>query len=432
MNRRSGRSHTSALLALALMLVVGVLGACGDRLDAGSTCAPVSGLCPQTTESVRDTLLDVIVVDTTVAGYPPIGAEPYLVLASRGDSLDTRVIVRYDTLPTKFVPDTARKDSTITEVDTAEVIMAPAALYTPKPTAPVTIDVFDVTGASTDTVASDIAAQFTPDHLLGSKTFTPDSIAADTIRIAINTDTVLAKLLGFQRLRLGFRARSSESVQLAFHSAENGGGPALRLKVSPDTVIRPLIVAAESHTPTDPLYLKARLADYYIVVAGALPPPRTLLEVGGLPGRRSYLRFSLPARLSDSSSIVRATLRLTQRPNYASGGAFQPLELNVYPVLGSTGVTDIGRALSTIASAPVDSLSLTPADSGVKQFEIAGLLRLWVSHDTTVTPRALGLAVSGEGYLPGLLQFYSTAAADPNVRPKLQLTYIPRSSFGLP
>lgn len=432
MNRRSGRSHKSALLPLALMIVVGVLGACGDRLDAGSTCTPVSGLCPQTTESVRDTLLDVVVVDSTVSGFPPIGAESYLVLAARGDSLDTRVIVRYDTLPTKFVPDTARTDSTITEVDTAEVVIGTAALYTPAPTAPITIDVFDVGGASTDTVASDLAAQFTPDHLLGSKTFTPDSIAADTIRIAINTDTVLAKLRGFQRLRLGFRARSSESVQLAFHSSENGGGPALRLKVSPDTIIRPLIVAPESRTPTDPVYLQQRLADYYIVLAGALPPPQTLLEVGGLPGRRAYLRFSLPTRLADSSSIVRATLRLTQRPNYASGGAFQPLELNVYPILASTGVTDIGRALATIATVPVDSVSLAPADSGVKQFEIAGLLRLWVARDTTLTPRALGLAVTGEGYLPGLLQFYSTAAADPDVRPKLQLTYIPRSSFGLP
>jgi len=432
MNRRSGRSHTSALLALALMIVVGVLAACGDRLDAGSTCAPVSGLCPQTTESVRDTLLDVVVVDSTVSGFPPIGAEAYLVLASRGDSLDTRVIVRYDTLPTKFVPDTARPDSAITEVDTAEVLLAPAALYTPAPTAPITIDVFDVTGASTDTVASDLGAQFTPDHLLGSKTFAPESIAADTIRIPINTDTVLKKLQGFERLRLGFRARSSESVQLAFQSAENTGGPTLRLIVSPDTIIRPLVVAPESHTPTDPPYLKPRLADYFIVLAGALPPPQTLLEVGGLPGRRAYLRFSLPTRLSDSSSIVRATLRLTQRPNYASGGAFQPLVLNAYPILANTNVTDIGRALLTIAPTPVDSIAISPADSGVKQLEFAGLLRLWVARDTTVTPRALGLAITGEGYLPGLLQFYSSDAADPNVRPKLQLTFIPRSTFGLP
>ena len=414
------------------MIVVAVLAACGDRLDAGSACAPVSGLCPQTTESVRDTLLDVVVVDSTVSGFPPIGAEPYLVLASRGDSLDSRVIVRYDTLPIKFRPDTARPDSSITQVDTAEVVMAPAALYTPTPTAPITIDVYDVTGASTDTVASDLAAQFTPDHLLGSKTFAPDSIAADTIRIPINTDTVLKKLQGIQRLRLGFRARSSESVQLAFHSAENGGGPALRLIVSPDSIIKPLVIAPESHTPIDPLYLQRRLADYYIVLAGALPPPQTLLEVGGLPGRRAYLRFSLPARLSDSSSIVRATLRLTQRPNFASGGAFQPLEMNVYPILANANVTDIGRALSTIASAPVDSVSISPADSGVKQIEFAGLLRLWVARDTTVTPRALGLAITGEGFLPGLLQFYSTAAADPKVRPKLQLTYIPRSTFGLP
>lgn len=432
MNRRSGRRHTSALLALALMLVAGVLAACGDRLDAGSTCTPVSGLCPQTTESVRDTLLDVVVDDSTVTGFPQIGTEPYLVLAARGDSLDSRVIVRYDTLPDKFVPDTVRADSTITEVDTAEVILAPAALYTPAPTAPVTIDVFDVGGAATDTVASELAAQFTPDHLIGSKTFAPESISADTIRILINTDTVLQKLKGGLPLRLGFRARSSESVQLAFSSSDNTGGPTLRLTVSPDTIIRPLVISPESHTPTEPAYLALRLADYNIVLAGALPPPQTLLEVGGLPGRRAYLRFSLPARLSDSSSIVRATLRLTQRPNYASGGAFQPLELDAYPILANAGITDISRALATIASAPVDSISVSPADSGVKQLEIAGLLRLWVARDTTVTPRALGLAITGEGYLPGLLQFYSSKAPDPNTRPKLQLTYIPRSTFGLP
>lgn len=432
MNRRSGRSNRSMLVVLFALLTVTGLAACGDRLDAGSSCVTVAGLCPQVTEPLRDTVLDVVVVDSTVTGYPPIGSEPYLVLASRGDSLDTRVIVRYDTLPTKFVPDTAVQDSSIARIDTAEVLLATAALYTPAPTAPITIDVYDVTGAATDTVAADLAAQFTPDHLLGSKTFVPDSIAADSIRIPINTDTVLSRATGFRPLRLGFRARSSESVQLAFHASENGGGPALRLIVSPDTIIHPLVVAPESHTPASPDYLKNGLADYYIVVSGAAPPPQSLLESGGLPGRRAYLRFSIPAQLADSSSIVRATLLLTQRPNYATSAAYVPLVLNLYPVLASTNVTDVGRALAIIASSPADSVSLAPADSGVKEFEIAGLMRLWVSRDTTETPRALALAISGEGWRPGMLQFYSTDAADPAVRPKLQLTYIRRSTFGLP
>src|SRR3954471_3057788 len=87
-----------------LMLAFGIaatlsIGACTEKLESGTAC-PL--LCPQQAATLKDTTLEAIIFDTTVSGLPPIGAERYLMLASHGDTLDTRAIVRFDTLPQTF------------------------------------------------------------------------------------------------------------------------------------------------------------------------------------------------------------------------------------------------------------------------------------------------------------------------------------------
>ena len=81
---------------LAALGAVASIAACSEKLEAGRSC-PL--LCPEQAISLRDTVIDGVVTDTTVLGLPPIGSESYLMLASHGDTAETRVIVRYDTLP---------------------------------------------------------------------------------------------------------------------------------------------------------------------------------------------------------------------------------------------------------------------------------------------------------------------------------------------
>src|SRR6185436_5951807 len=109
-------------------------------------------------------------------------------------------------------------------------------------------------------------------------------------------------------------------------------------------------------------------ADFVILAKGSPRPPADLLGAGGLPVKRSYLRFNLPSDIIDSSTLVRATLLLTQKPTPA--GVRRADTLNVFPVaiVASPTVTDIGTALS-FATAPgalgLTATRTTPSDSGV-------------------------------------------------------------------
>ena len=97
-------------------LFVSILS-CSENLDSSGVC-PV--LCPQIGGEVQNITLDAVVLDTTVPALSGLGTEPGLLLASRGDTLDTRVVIRFDSLPATFIPagDTARP---ITSVDSAYI-----------------------------------------------------------------------------------------------------------------------------------------------------------------------------------------------------------------------------------------------------------------------------------------------------------------------
>ncbi|HMA22635.1 MAG TPA: hypothetical protein VKP00_01545, partial [Gemmatimonadaceae bacterium] len=374
--------------------VVFSIAACSEKLEAGKSC-PL--LCPEQAITLRDTIIDAAVSDTTVGGLPPIGAEGYLMLASHGDTVETRAIVRYDTLPQTYSK--SGVDSTIVNIDSAYLvtpIVKPDSLKRPK--VPLTIEAYDIDTTATDTVAAVLAPLFRPDRLIGSKTFAPESLL-DTLRIPISTDSVLDRVKNGTRLRVGLRIVSTQGVDLRVGSTSLGLGVSLRIKASKDTTASAVIVAPVSRTPKDQPFLSGPLADFTIVVSGTTSTPATLLGVGGVPSRRSYIRFNVPSHIIDSTTVVRASLLLTQAPN-------RRLDLHdsvyVYPlaVLASPAITDIGSLLQFVGPPGqfnLDSLRLAPADSGVVSFEIVGLVRTWRGQPTTVSPRSVALRSGAEG-----------------------------------
>src|SRR6185503_12876572 len=92
---------------------------------------------------------------------------------------------------------TTPADSIINAVDSArlQLIRDTTALPgTPgKPTVPVTIELYDVDGPTTDTVAANLLPLFTAGRLLGSRTFVPDSLK-DTLRIPVSNAVVLDRI----------------------------------------------------------------------------------------------------------------------------------------------------------------------------------------------------------------------------------------------
>jgi hypothetical protein len=181
------------------------------------------------------------------------------------------------------------------------------------------------------------------------------------------------------------------------------------------------------------------LANYQIVLKGSPPAPAGLLPVGGLPSSRVYLRFNLPSALIDSSTtIVRATLLLHQRGDVNFS---DPDSISLTPrvVIASPNVVDISKAALLLAeptTVPLLAVRVNPnetrTDSIVLVSKGASIVTLWRAEGPTLMQRAIVLQSSGEGRDPRRFLLYSDAAPQDSLRPRLHLTYIPRSGFGLP
>lgn len=420
------------LIALGLFGIV-ALNACGEKLEAGASC-PL--LCPATKDvNLKDTTVEAIAVDTSVAGFPVIGEEAPLLLAARGDTLDTRVIFRFDSIGKTFPHPSTPADSFVTHVDSATlrvVLDTSARVGVPSlPTQPVTIELYDVDSPA-DTVAADLLPLFSPSRLLGSKTFAPESLAKDTLFLPVAPAAVLDRIIKGTRLRIGLRLVSPTSTQLRINSSATAGA-VLRFKPAADTAVS---VVLHSKTPSDSTLATLRndLADYVITAKGITPPPANTITVGGYPARRTYLRFNLPSHIVDSSTVVRATLTLTQYPMRASPNALDSLGIYPFAVTAGTVVTDISRLLRLVTVNTVnaaDSLRIVPADSGTRRLELVNLVRVWRNTKPEQTQRALVLAIGEEGVNPAMAAFFASEAPS-DLRPRLQLTYVPKVTLGLP
>ena len=88
-----------AALGIALLVAA---SACSEKVTSSLGCPQ---LCSDQSAQLRDTVLtDAVVLDTTLTGYPLLGSTREVSLVTRGDTADVRVVMRFDTLPNRFVP----------------------------------------------------------------------------------------------------------------------------------------------------------------------------------------------------------------------------------------------------------------------------------------------------------------------------------------
>ncbi|MGQ0646247.1 MAG: hypothetical protein ACT4P7_01680 [Gemmatimonadaceae bacterium] len=417
------RSRATPLVAMAAAVLV--LSACNEDLDAGTACP---ALCPGQHVIVTDTVLDAVVFDTVVSGVPSIGSEGALLLASRGDTLDTRVILRFDTLPSTVTRQGG--DSAITAIDSAYLLLR---LNTSRSrvTAPVRIDLYDVDTTAADTAAAVIIGLFRADRLIGGSTLDTNQVK-DSLRVYFANDKLLARIRGPHRLRVGMRLTSAAGGQLSFGSFDVSAAAQLKFDPVPsDTAIKEIAVSLRSDSPTNNIELQNDLLDYFVVAAAPPRPPGDVLSIGGLPPRRAFLRFNVPLRILDSATVLRATLLLTQRPNPFLSAKDSVLILPQVVTAGEE-VTDFARAATLLSVFPVDTLRIVPGDSGTRQIEVAAALRQWSS---SVNPfrqqRALVIRSADEGLGPFDAHFYSLEAPA-HLRPRLRVSYSLRTTFGIP
>lgn len=430
------RSRRVSLLFAAF--AIAAAGACSDNLESNSACPT---LCPGQDIVLRDTVVDAAVVDTTVSGFPTIGQETYMLVSTRGDSIDTRAIIRFDSLSTMYLRGSAVVDSAIAGVDSASLLLQLDTTLA-RPGAPITVSVYDVDTGNQDSTATDtavavLAPLFTPDRLLGSQTFDPAALQTDSLRVPISDDSLFAYIKAKKRLRIGVQVTGSDRAQLRVGTTRSSTSAAIRFKPAPagDTTGVPMITDLPmTRTPVASPLLND-LTDFLLVVRGTPPGAASLLRVGGLPGQRVYLRFDLPSYIVDSSTVVRATLLLNQVPNPISPDPHDTTAVWPQALLASSAVTDLSRALRLVA--PVGGLGLdtlerfAPADSGLRQFEMVNLVRTWHTALAATDPHAIALRSQLEGGSGVEFWFSSTAAASPLLRPRVRIVYTSHNITGI-
>jgi hypothetical protein len=192
-----------------------------------------------------------------------------------------------------------------------------------------------------------------------------------------------------------------------------------------------------SNFPTGTLEegIRQDLTNYMIVAKNAIPQFANTINVGGNPGRRPYLRFNIPSRIVDSSTIVRATLILTQRPQ-PYGDLRDTMTVHAQVVLAGPQVTDLRQAANIISAPGLDvndSLLISPRDSGQKMIDMFLLLRAWAIQDALLypPPRALVLRASPENVLPFEASFFNSQSPV-GLRPMMRISYIPKITYGVP
>ena len=431
----------SRRIPILIAAVAGTLGlaACTEQLDSGAGC-PL--LCPQPAIELRDTIIEAVVLDSSFTGYPSIGFEEFPLLVNRGDTLETRVILRFDSLPKTYVR-SGPGDSTIARADSAELrvrlaypIIDSTRVYTVRA---YDVDTAVAENSMADTSVATLLPLFRADRLLGQVSFVPTALTDSLVHIPLDQAALLAKIQGGRRLRIGLALDDGTPGGLRLAGQGAPSPMSIRFRANPDTsVAAPVIVLPRSQTPSDPL-TAAALIDYQIVVRGFLPPTDMTLAVGGLPGRRTYLRFDLPRRITDSTRVVRAALLLMQRPNPRSAQRGDTVRLAPEVLVAGSTITSLERAVRFTSRtfglgasvAAVAEIAVVPENSGLVTVDIAPLVAAWSVIRADTIPRALVLRATQEGYNGATVLFHSREAA-PELRPRLRLTYAPSLEFGLP
>lgn len=430
----------------ALALFAGatlVLAGCQEDLAGGAACP---ALCPDTL-TVRDTVLfanEVLASDVTLHGSPALGTEAQLLAADfvrSGDRLHTGVVFRFDSVQRVLTDTTGKPPRPITSVDTATLrinIVTPASgSYDSTLVADtvVTFVVYDMDAPVNDFDTASVRARFGVTEV-GSLTVKRDSLTG-TIGIPLDTGYMASHIRSGDRIRLGLEVRSDNGAQVRIFSVEGGSPSSLQYTAMADTSRVSAAVSVNTRSTTGPALRS--LADYVLLLDGAPPPPPDVLAAGGIPSSRIFLRFDIPAALIDSSTtIVRANLEMHQQGNdlYASDDT---VALVTRLVRATRAVSDPAQAavlsidpIALSASFAVPAVRVSPSETRVDTIPLAHIFLFWKSEGPEMMQRSIVLQSSSQGLDPRRFYLYSSSAADENLRPRLRITYIPRSGFGLP
>ncbi|HEX7336996.1 MAG TPA: hypothetical protein VF252_07285 [Gemmatimonadales bacterium] len=398
---------------LALVALIATLSSCQEKLTAPADCP---ALCPGGQPVVYDEVFTPIPgADSSFRGY----VQPHqaaAVLVSNGlFGFEERTLIRFGRRQDSVsVRDTLR-------AYTIDSVAFNLTLSTRDTTLPgLQVLLYRIPAAIDSTVTfAGTAPAFAPESLIATIPV-PDTLKRGPLRVVFqgaDLSRVQIAPSDSGQLALGVRIASPAPTGVRL-GALASGTPAL---------FTTYVTADIPDTGTAKLRTLALGPAFNTWVSEApVVDDSTLLAVGGAPSARSLLRFSLPARIRDSATIVRATLELT---------AVAPLTgLPTIPdtMAARALLADVGAKSpvnSTAGRVPVDTLGV---GATTVRFEVVRLVELWLGNTTRPSALMLSMTPSLEAASFSRPGFYSSRAADPAVRPRLHISYLLSFPFETP
>ena len=439
----SGTSPTPKLRK-TLLTVAGIVVAvtslgCTESLESDVGC-PL--LCPNQSLELREVVLDAVEFDATIGGFPPVGAASFFTLANSGDTLESHVVIRFDSLPNTYVLGGVTNNITAVDSTILRVFLDTTGT---RARADVTVELYDVDTTAAETDFAAIRALFRPDRFIASRTIASHLIR-DTLDIDFPPAVLLTKILSpGRRLRIGLRVRSDSTVRIVPISANQDLFPRLRFDPAPaNPDFNVVDRSPRSHTPLDNQSVAVNYTDYQVPGRGQFPLVRntvgldtagvfrdSLLVAGGVEGRRIYMRFNVPDSILNSS-IIRATLIMQKRasPDYGVRDTTALVPKAVF----ATALVPPSRAVmvsDTFFIFPMPSQRLEPRTTGEVRFDVVNFARNWTTDTKAQIPHALMLRVGLEERSFQEFHFYSTLGPTA-LKPRLRITFVPRQQLGPP
>jgi hypothetical protein len=391
---------------LWLVGVLGVLAGCQERLALPSTCPD---LCPGSGLIIRDTVIEATAgLDSTFTGYIGVNQVPALLVSNGLPAGNARAWAVFGKLPDSLFVVGVRYAYTIDSMLFRLPLIARDTAVKGLQIIVHRIPLLD----STVTLA-ELDQYLTPETAVDSVAVS-DTLVTGDVRVMIRPERwprLLPDESDTTRFAVGFRISAAAPTGVRFGSTYAGDGPVYLTYAqvpTTDTTLRKQTIT-----------ITADSSNYVI----NQPPPAGggNLFMGGRLGSRTILRFRLPKALTDSATVVRATLELT--PAVPVPGL--PRDDATIQVLAA--LVDVG-AKSPAYSGAVGSMPIKTGATEVQKIEVLGPVGTWFGPNGLTTTLLLGLAPEGGSF--SMPQFFSSRAA--TGRPRLRITYAQSSRPGFP
>lgn len=397
--------------AIGGLLAALTIAGCQEKLTAPADCP---ALCPGGQPQVFDEVFTAIdAADSSFTGYVQPHQAAALLVSNGLQGFEERGLVRFlARTSTVSVRDTARAYT----IDSVALSFALAARDTNLTGLQLLLYRLPPSIDSSTTFAA-VAPAFAPENLIATINV-PDTLKAGPVRTVFQgADLIRVEIPAADtgKLALGIRIVAPTPTGVRVGALAGGAGPTF-------TTYATLDVPDTGTAKIRDISLGAGFSTYVTEVPQVIDP--TFLTVGGSPSARALLRFSLPSRIRDSATIVRATLELTPVAP-VPGLPGDPARLLTRAVLADVGAKS---PVSSVAGRVPEDTLVTGATA--VSFEAVRLIELWLGETTRPTAVVVSLTPEAASFTRPV--FYSTRAADPALRPRLRINYLLEFPFEAP